>query len=87
MIKDLLFLVFHLDSRKNSWKKAIEKDRRTWVHVSSLEVYKTPAAYEYSVTALPVNFLIDAEGKIVAKDLHGEELSKKVTELIAKKQE
>ena len=38
-----------------------------------LNVLKTPAAYDYAVTALPDNFLIDKNGKILAKNLHGDE--------------
>lgn len=63
-----------LDTKKELWTDAIEKDGRTWINVSSLEGFKTNAAFNYTVTALPVNFIIDEEGKILAKDLHGEDL-------------
>ncbi|PWH85128.1 TlpA family protein disulfide reductase [Brumimicrobium oceani] len=70
-----------LDDRERNWLHAIQKDQRTYTNVSSLEGFKTPAAYNYAVTALPMNFLIDKEGKIIAKDIHGEELISLVKEL------
>lgn len=63
-----------LDSREKNWLHAIKKDQRQYTNVSSLEGFKTPAAYAYAVTALPMNYIIDKEGKIIAKDIHGEEL-------------
>ncbi|PID69242.1 MAG: hypothetical protein CR989_02725 [Flavobacteriales bacterium] len=70
-----------LDTKKELWTAAIEQDRRTWINVSSLEAFKTPAVFDYTVTALPVNFIIDKEGKILAKDLHGEELKVFINQL------
>ena len=63
-----------LDDKKDKWLKAIEKDNRIWPNVSSLEGFKTPASYDYAVTALPDNYLIDKKRKIIAKNIHGEEL-------------
>jgi hypothetical protein len=71
-----------LDSDKKQWLGALEKDKRIWTNVSTLEGFKTPAAYSYAVTALPLSYLIDSEGKILAKDIHGEELEKLVDELM-----
>jgi len=64
-----------LDSHKEKWLKALEKDHRIWTNVSSLEAFKTKAAFDYTVTALPMNYLIDAEYKIVGKNLHEGELN------------
>ncbi|MDY7394839.1 TlpA disulfide reductase family protein [Aureibaculum sp. 2210JD6-5] len=63
-----------LDTNKQQWLKAIEKDNRNWANVSSLEGLKTPAAYNFAVTALPMNYVIDSKGRIIAKNLHGAEL-------------
>jgi thiol-disulfide isomerase/thioredoxin len=63
-----------LDDKEEKWLKAIEKDNRTWTNVSSLQGFKTPASYDYAVTALPDNYLIDAKRKIIAKNIHGEKL-------------
>ncbi len=70
-----------LDSDRDKWLAALEKDNRTWANVSSLEGFKTPAAFDYAVTALPDNYLIDAAGKIIAKNIHGEELEVLLEEL------
>ena len=50
----------------------------------SLERFKTPAAYDYAVTALPDNYLIDADGTIIAKNIHGEELEMLIQKLLNK---
>ena len=71
-----------LDSNEKQWLGAIEKDQRIWTNVSSLEGFTTLAAYNYAVTALPMSYLIDSEGKIIAKDVHGAELEKFVDELM-----
>jgi len=71
-----------LDDKKNKWLKAIEKDNRTWPNVSSLQGFKTPASYDYAVTALPDNYLIDANRKIIAKNIHGEKLITLVDSLL-----
>ncbi len=63
-----------LDDKQDKWIKALEKDNRIWTNVSSLEAFKTKAAYDYAVTALPMNYLIDADYKIVGKNLHEDEL-------------
>ena len=74
-----------LDSNRDKWLAALEKDNRIWANVSSLEGFKTPAAFDYAVTALPDNYLIDATGKIIAKNIHGEALEKILNQLIDKK--
>lgn len=67
-----------LDSKKQRWLDAIEKDNRVWINVSTVEGFKTPVAQEYGITALPTNYLIDAEGKIIAVNVHGEQLKKTI---------
>ena len=71
-----------LDDNKDKWLNAIEKDNRTWTNVSSLQGFKTPASFDYAVTSLPDNYLIDANRKIIAKNIHGEELIKLISQLI-----
>jgi thiol-disulfide isomerase/thioredoxin len=73
-----------LDDKRDKWIAALEKDNRIWTNVSSLEGFKTAAAFDYAVTALPDNYLIDTSGKILAKNIHGEELEKLLDSLIAK---
>ena len=73
-----------LDDKRDKWIDALEKDNRIWTNVSSLEGFKTPAAFDYAVTALPNNYLIDSNGKILAKDIHGEELTTFIEKLLVK---
>ncbi len=70
-----------LDEDKDAWLKAIEMDERTWTNVSTLQGYDTPETFDYAVTSLPAKFIVDSNGKIVAKNLHGEDLRKKIESL------
>ena len=81
--KDQGFTVFgvSLDRDKDRWLKAIEKDQLTWNHVSDLKGWKSEGASIYKVRAIPAAFLVDQEGKIVAKNLRGEQLHQKLKEL------
>jgi thiol-disulfide isomerase/thioredoxin len=71
-----------LDEKKEPWVKAIEKDGMPWTHVSDLKGWQNSVAVQYAVTAVPQNFLLDPNGIIIAKNLRGEELDKKLAELI-----
>ncbi|WP_258539514.1 peroxiredoxin family protein [Chitinophaga oryzae] len=82
--KGLEILAVSLDDKKDAWVKAIKDDGLTWEHVSDLKGWKNEVAKEYNIRAVPSNFLIDKEGKIVAKDLRGEELTKKLEEIFGK---
>ncbi|MBE0422494.1 MAG: AhpC/TSA family protein [Lutibacter sp.] len=70
-----------LDSKRENWLNAIEKDKRIWANVSTVEGFKTPVSLEYGITSLPTNFLIDASGKIIAANIHGQQLKEKIDAL------
>ncbi|WP_378172974.1 redoxin domain-containing protein [Aquimarina sp. SS2-1] len=70
-----------LDNNKEYWLKAIEKDQLPWVNVSDLKGGKTEVAQIYGINGIPDNFLIDEEGKIIAKTLRGNQLENKLKEL------
>ncbi len=80
------FTVFgvSLDADKAKWMAAIEKDGLTWTHVSDLVGWDNAAAKQYGVMSIPANFLLDKEGKIIASNLRGEDLTKKLEELLGK---
>lgn len=59
---------------KTAWLNAIERDKLTWAQVSDLQGWKNKVARLYGVESIPLNFLIDPEGVIIAKNLRGEEL-------------
>lgn len=67
------------------WKDAIAKDGLIWNHVSNLQGWKDPIAVQYKVETIPATFILDASGKIVAKDLRGDELKAKIKELLGVK--
>lgn len=72
-----------LDRRKEDWMGAIEKDGLEWeTHVSDLKGWQSVPAAMYQVTGIPMNFLIDGEGIIVAKNLRGDALEEKLKELL-----
>jgi len=79
------FTVFgvSLDSSRERWLEAIKEDGLTWSHVSELQGWKCSAAQLYGVMSIPSNFLIDKEGKIIASNLRGEDLLKKLEETLA----
>jgi peroxiredoxin len=63
------------------WIKAIHDDGLTWTHVSDLKYWNNEAAQLYGVRAIPFNLLLDKEGKIIAKNIRGEELQSKLAEI------
>jgi peroxiredoxin len=74
-----------LDSKKEAWQKAITADGLTWTHVSDLKGWKNQVALDYGIAAVPQNFLIDPQGKVIAKNLRGEELQAKLAQLFTAK--
>ncbi|MCC7030640.1 MAG: AhpC/TSA family protein [Chitinophagaceae bacterium] len=79
--KGLEILGVSLDDNKSNWQQAIAKDGLTWTHVSDLEGWQSKAAQLYGVQSIPANFLLDKDGKIIAKDLRGEMLEQKLNTL------
>lgn len=80
--KGLVILGVSLDKDAERWKKAIADDKLTWLHVSNLKQWDDEIAKLYSVSSIPSTFLLDKDGKIVAKDLRGEELEKAIEKLL-----
>ena len=68
--------------KKAAWLAAIEKDGLPWIQVSDLQFWNNAAAKLYQVRAIPQNFLIDPNGKIIAKNLRGEALQEKLKVLL-----
>jgi peroxiredoxin len=83
--KDKGFTVYSvsLDQKKDKWLAAINQDQLTWSnHVSELTGWKSSAGNKYGVSSIPKTFLIDAKGKIIAYDLRGNDLEKKLSEIL-----
>lgn len=70
-----------LDRKKDDWVNAITADGLPWMHVSDLKYWQSEAAQRYKVSAIPATFLLDPEGKIIAKNLRGEALTAKLEEI------
>ncbi len=79
--KNFDVLAVSLDENRKAWIKAIKDDGMPWVQVSDLKGWKSQVATQYGIKAIPQNFLIDPNGIIIAKNLRGEELLKKLAEL------
>ena len=69
---------------RDKWLAAIHKDGLTWTHVSDLKYWDNAVAKQYGIRAIPQNLLIDPQGKIIAKNLRGEDLDAKLTEILNK---
>ncbi len=82
--KDKGFEVFgvSLDRNKEDWVKAIAEDGLTWTHVSDLKYFESQAAKDYNINAIPFSILLDKTGKIIAKNLRGAALEKKLEEVV-----
>ncbi|MBB2151093.1 TlpA disulfide reductase family protein [Pedobacter gandavensis] len=68
--------------QKQAWLTAIEKDNLTWTHVSDLNFWNNAVAKTYGIQSIPANYLIDPTGKIIAKNIRGEELQTKLAEIL-----
>jgi thiol-disulfide isomerase/thioredoxin len=82
--KGLNIIGVSLDKDATKWKEAIAKDKLTWTQVSNLKFWDDPIAAQYKVEAIPATFILDASGKVIAKDLRGQELKSKIAALLAK---
>jgi peroxiredoxin len=80
--KGFTILGVSLDDKKDDWLKAIRMDGLPWTQVSDLKGWKNEAAKLYGVEGIPMNYLVDKDGKIVAKGLRGDDLEKKLEELV-----
>lgn len=84
--KDKGFTVFgvSLDRSKEDWIRAIHEDQLAWTHVSDLKYWQSEAAKTYNITGIPFSLLLDPNGVIIAKNLRGPALDKKLAEIFSK---
>lgn len=81
-MKGFEILGVSLDEDRDSWLKAIKDDHLPWENISDLKGSENEAALIYGINAIPYNFLINQNGIIIARNLSGTELMKKLKELI-----
>ncbi|QJD97853.1 AhpC/TSA family protein [Mucilaginibacter robiniae] len=72
--KGLNILGISLDEKKANWQQAITADKLTWQHASDLKNFEGPTERLYHIEAIPSNFIIDPQGKIIAKNVTGADL-------------
>ncbi len=69
------------DQKKDAWTNAIQQLGMQWPQMSDLKGWKSAAAEAYGINSIPSNVLVDPNGKIVAMDLRGEKLLRKLKEI------
>lgn len=73
-----------LDQSRDKWLDAIQKDGLRWpCHVSDLRGWNSAAGRLYGIQSIPATVLVDREGNILARNLRGAELERKLTEIFA----
>ncbi len=80
--KNFTVLGVSLDRERSPWIKAIQDDKLDWQQVSDLKFWNNEAAAKYRIQQIPQNFLIDPNGKIIAKNLRGPDLDSRLCELL-----
>ena len=73
-----------LDAKKSNWENFITTNKINWIQVSDLKFWRSPVAKTYNIQALPFNILMDGNGIILAKNLHGIDLEKGIIRFLRK---
>ncbi|TDN36805.1 AhpC/TSA family protein [Hymenobacter sp. UV11] len=82
--KKFTVISISLDSQsaRAAWLKAIQEDNLTWPQVSDLKGFNTEVTQQYAISSIPQNFLLDPQGRIMAKNLRGDALSQKLAQVL-----
>ena len=80
--KDLKSMVFPLDKKKDNWLKALEEDKLPWTNVVDLTGEDGDIGLQYGIVGLPSNFLLDSDGKVIAKDISIDALESKLRQVL-----
>lgn len=80
--KNFTVLGVSLDKTKPAWVNAIKMDNLTWTHVSDLQGWGNAVAKQYQISSIPQNYLLDPEGKVIAKNLRGPALERKLARVL-----
>lgn len=73
-----------IDDNAKDWKRAIEKDKVSWLQVMDKGGWDSPSAVKWRIDAIPTSYLINKEGKLIAMDPDEKELEKALKDLLAK---
>lgn len=80
--KNFTILGVSLDEEKSKWLEAIKADGLTWTHISDLAYWKSAAVTAFKFEGIPFNILVDPNGVVIAEGLRGEDLAKKLGEVV-----
>ncbi|MGD1946522.1 MAG: thioredoxin-like domain-containing protein [Croceivirga sp.] len=83
--KGFNIVAFSIDEDKEDWVSASKEDEIPWVNISDIQGYDSPIAEQYGIQSIPVNYLVDSTGKIVARNLRGDQLEKEIEALLGTK--
>lgn len=83
--KNFEIIGISLDTDEAAWKKSVKELNMSWPQASDLDGWNSKVVRRYNVQGIPRTVLINPEGKVIAIDLRGEDLTAKVKELIKKK--
>lgn len=67
---------------KDAWVEAIKEDNLTWTHVSDLKFWDSQVVNLYGIEGIPFNVLLDPNGVVIGEGLRGEDLEKKLAEVL-----
>jgi thiol-disulfide isomerase/thioredoxin len=74
-----------LDKTRDAWIKGIEDDQLgRWIHVSDIQYWNSVVVPLYKIEAIPTNYLIDREGKVIDSNLRGDRLQQVLSEVFNK---
>ena len=74
-----------LDAKKPAWEDFVRKQNIDWIQVSDLKFWRSPVAKTYNIQELPYNVLIDGNGIIRGKNLHGADLENGIEKYVVSK--
>jgi peroxiredoxin len=82
--KNFTILGVSLDKDKAPWVEAVKNDQLGWTHISDLKYWNSKAVETYGFEGIPYNVLIDPQGTVIAENLRGFDLEKKLAEVLPK---
>lgn len=71
-----------LDDNKENWLKAIKHDKISWLQVNDNGGWEAPTVFNWRIDAIPTNYLIDKDGRLIAMDLEGKNLEKALKDIL-----
>ena len=74
-----------LDEKKEKWLKAMEDDQLPWINVRNTKGWDKEIESLFNIQGVPTNYLVDPDGKIIARNLRGEDLEKRLSEIFSSK--